>query len=123
MANLNICSLNVRGLRNKNKRNVLFEWVKSKNFDVICLQETYCTPDFVNEFNRLWDGQVFHSCSNTSHSKGVAMLINTKQNLTIIEKVSDEYGRKMLVKMKINDEIFNDEPQIAYLNENHSLDP
>ena len=107
MPGLSICSLNVRGLRNSTKHNVLFEWLKSKKFDIICLQETYCTTDFVNQFNRHWDGPVFHSCSDSNHSKGVAILINPKQNVTVIEKVCDEYGRKLLVKIKINDEIFN----------------
>ena len=49
MENLQIVSLNVRGLQNKNKRNRIFQYFKTKKFDIILLQETYSTPQDENE--------------------------------------------------------------------------
>ena len=49
MENLQIVSLNVRGLQNRNKRNRIFQYFKTKNFDVILLQETYSIPEDENE--------------------------------------------------------------------------
>ena len=37
---LKFASLNVRGLRNIKKRRALFNSFKTKDFDIICLQET-----------------------------------------------------------------------------------
>ena len=44
MENLQIASLNVRGLQNKSKRNRIFQYFKSKKYGIILLQETYITP-------------------------------------------------------------------------------
>ena len=38
-------SLNVRGINNKIKRTGVFEWALSKKFDVVLLQECYCSKD------------------------------------------------------------------------------
>ena len=43
MENLQIVSLNIRGLQNQNKRNRIFQYFKTKTYDVILLQETYNT--------------------------------------------------------------------------------
>ncbi len=75
---LKVCTLNVRGMRSKVKRRRLFQWFKEKQFDIILLQETYCTLDFVNTFNRDWPGAVYHSVSTSAHSSGVAILLSTR---------------------------------------------
>ena len=48
MENLQIVSLNITGLQNKNKRNRIFQYFKMKKFDVILLQETYSTLEDEN---------------------------------------------------------------------------
>ena len=45
MENLNVVSLNLRGLQNTNKRNKIFQYFKIKKYDVILLQETYSTRE------------------------------------------------------------------------------
>ena len=45
MNNISICTLNVNGLRGKLKRKSIFDGLKKKKFDIICLQETYITDD------------------------------------------------------------------------------
>ena len=37
---INSLSLNVRGLQNRNKQNKIFQFLKTKKFDIILLQET-----------------------------------------------------------------------------------
>ena len=71
---LRLLSLNVRGMRG-GKRHEIFTWIKRKDYDVCLLQETYCTPDFVKTFRKGWKGPVFHSCSNSNHSRGVCILL------------------------------------------------
>ena len=38
---LKLLSLNVRGLRNVNKRRAIFSYLKSQKATIFCLQETY----------------------------------------------------------------------------------
>ena len=107
MEKLNILSLNVRGLRNRDKRKALFQWILDKKFDIVCLQETYCTQDFVQKFNRMWEGQVVHSFTDSCHSRGVCIIIKKHLTCNIIETLSDESGRKVITKLKSGDDIYS----------------
>ena len=46
----NIGSLNVRGLREKTKRNEMFTWLINMKLSIIFLPETHCT----SEIEDLW---------------------------------------------------------------------
>lgn len=41
MAELNIYTLNINGLKSKNHQLYLKEFIKDNNFDILCLQETH----------------------------------------------------------------------------------
>ena len=55
MENLQIASLNVRGLQNKNKRNRIFQYFQSKKYDILS-RETYSTVQDENEWKKEWEG-------------------------------------------------------------------
>ena len=40
---LQLVTINVNGLRDNRKRELVFNWLVSKKYDCICLQETHCT--------------------------------------------------------------------------------
>ena len=101
MDNLHCVSLNVRGLRG-NKRHTIFKWLNDKKVDVCLLQETFCTASFSNVFDKNWKGKIIHSYSNTSHGRGVCMLLRKDLECTIIDTTTDDQGRFILVNMKIN---------------------
>ena len=71
---LSVCTLNVRGLRESQKRQTVFHWLKQQNTDLICLQETYCTRNIVTKFDKEWNGKKFHCLSTSSHKCGALML-------------------------------------------------
>ena len=75
-----LLSLNVRGIRNYDKRKAIFLWISKQNADVIFLQETYSTT----EVELQWKGEIFFA-HGSEHSKGVMIL--TKEGLDI--KISD----------------------------------
>ena len=52
MENLQIVSFNVRGLQNKNKRNRIFPYFKTKKYDVILLKETYSTQQHEHQWKK-----------------------------------------------------------------------
>ena len=50
MAELNICTFNVKGLANRSKRRRIFEWLKQQqHFDICILQELRCKKENVIE--------------------------------------------------------------------------
>ena len=106
MDHINCATLNVRGLRKKSKRESLFAYLNSKNINIACLQETYCTQDFSEMFNRNWDGDVFHSFASSSHCKGVCILINLKCEYKVLNIHKDDDGRKLLLNIMIDDKMY-----------------
>lgn len=70
-----IVSLNARGIRDFYKRKSIFTWIEIQKADIVFLQETYSTPEVVNEWKFQYRGQMFHS-HGSNHSRGVLVLIN-----------------------------------------------
>ena len=84
---LNIISLNVHGIRGKNKRKSLFRELKSQNYDIVALQETYLTENDKNMLELEWGGKV-HLSEGTNHSKGIVTLFSKKIDNFEISEVS-----------------------------------
>ena len=55
----NIGSLNVRGLREKTKRNEMFTWLKNMKLSIIFLQETHCTSEIEDLWKTEWGNDGF----------------------------------------------------------------
>ena len=100
---LRLVSLNVRGLRSNKKKFEIFRWVKDKKYDICLFQETFCTEDFKHNFQRGWKGKIIHSCSNSSHGRGVAILLREGLQGELIDTYSCENGRIALINIKILD--------------------
>ena len=103
---MNITTINVRGLNNPNKRTTILHWLKCKSIDIVCLQETFSTKDSVKVLFQDWDGPSFHSVSNSSHSKGVSILIKKDFQCDIISHHEADDGRKVLINIKHNDQVY-----------------
>jgi exonuclease III len=107
MANkLKCCTLNVRGLNNNNKRRKIFSFLDKNQFDIVFLQETYCTSKAESVFNKNWDGKCFHSISDSSHSRGTMILFNKSLNIKVMNKHCDIYGRKLLLNVEIDKNVY-----------------
>ena len=76
MSEFKVVSLNVRGMHKK--RFTVYEWLSAQRFDLILLQETYCTVEYSSKFKKGWAGDIFHSHSKSNHSSGVCILIKKK---------------------------------------------
>ena len=97
MTGLNLISVNVRGIRNNDKRRNIFEWVRRKRGNVVLLQETYSTPDIEDSWKRDWGGQMYFS-HGTNHSKGVLVLLAPGLNINMDQVKKDEDGRYVFIK-------------------------
>lgn len=104
---IHVLTLNVRGLRERTKRISLFKWLNDLDADVIFLQETHVTQSFVSEFNQDWSGKAFHGVTDSSHSRGVAILIKNKINFNLINIHSDNEGRKIFLNCEIDKNNFS----------------
>ena len=58
---LHILTLNVQGIRDKNKQRRLFEWCKNQKADVTFIQETHLTPELFSSFDRKFNSIQFNS--------------------------------------------------------------
>ena len=111
MANKNIqlLSLNVRGLRDNMKRRNIFQWLKDKNPDIVFLQETHChLKKDENQWSKEWSGAKTYNywSLGTSRSKGVAILLSKnlcERNITVTNVVIDPNGRSIKLIIQIND--------------------
>lgn len=74
MSGLKVASINVRGLNRKLKRKSIFN--KCKQYDVICLQETYITKERFEEWKKDWPGSMVYTSSGSVHSRGQIILLN-----------------------------------------------
>ncbi len=101
---LHIGTINARGLNNTKKRLSLSEWAKVGNLDIILIQETYCTSRFSSVFNRLWKGEIYHSHTDSKHSRGVCIMINHKFNCKVLSYHYDDKGRKLLLNFEYGDD-------------------
>ena len=77
---IKIISLNVRGLRDENKRRSVFNYYRSRA-DILCLQETHCSQDIESCWGSEWGG-IYIFANGESNARGVAILI--KKNTPIM---------------------------------------
>ena len=103
---LSVCTLNVRGLRENQKRQTVFHWLKQQNTDLICLQETYCTSNNVTKFEKEWNGKSCHCLSTSSHKCGVSILTSKRLDIEVKDVHFDKCGRKILINCNIQNENF-----------------
>ena len=61
---LNLLTINFRGMRNKKKRDSTFKWIKRQKSDIIFIQEAYCMENDVDTWKKEWGGE--ESCLHSS---------------------------------------------------------
>ena len=97
---LSMLSYNVRGLKDKTKRAGIFNWLQSKNSDILLLQETHChLKKDETKWSGEWEGKCFWS-KGTSRSKGVAILFKPGFKSDIVKVNTDSNGRYIIIYVK-----------------------
>ena len=102
-------TLNVRGLLDVKKRNKFLLWLKHQNSDIIFLQETYFKKENIDKINvccKEHGFTAFHSLSDSSHSRGVSILVSEKIDHEVTEYKCDTTGRMILLSIKIGENCF-----------------
>ena len=94
---LHFISLNVRGLRNRLKRNKIFLWLKNQKCDIAFLQETFWLENIEQSVKMDWKGQCFFD-HGTNHSKGVAILVREGLSLNLLSAHCKRDGRAIIIR-------------------------
>ena len=100
MDNLKIFSQNCRGLRDNSKRKDVFEYIRSKNFNIYCLQDTHFADDIEHVVRSQWGFECI--CSHgSSDSRGVCILLNNNFEYKLSEKITDTEGNYIILNIEI----------------------
>ena len=65
-----VSSFNCRGIRNKNKRILIFNWLITSYPGIIFLQETHSAKEDENQGQQEWNGKIFYSHGTTNSKQG-----------------------------------------------------
>ena len=57
MDKLKLLTFNAKGLKDDDKRQNVFHWLKSKNIDIMYIQEAHCEADTIKKWEDEWGGK------------------------------------------------------------------
>ena len=99
-----VCSLNVRGLGSKLKRDQVFHWLKEQNKSIYLLQETHLNVQDKSKWENEWEYKSFFS-GNKTNSEGVCILLNKLFACDITDYTDIIPGRLHAIGIKIDDKL------------------
>lgn len=100
MSNIQIFSMNCRGLGDQHKRRDILSFLKQSNYDVFFLQDTHLTGRSSIFLDTLWRGKCFHSFYS-SNSRGTSILFKAASPFEFLGNISTEDGNFVAVKVKL----------------------
>ena len=77
-----------------------FMWLNERKYDIIFLQETYCTVEVEDTWRTQWRGKLFSS-HGTNHSCGVMVLVRSDLDFNLKSVEVDVQGRYVLVEADV----------------------
>jgi exonuclease III len=103
--NLDLMSLNVRGMQTQKKRKSFFVWLDKFKKQILLLQDTHSTVFDENDYKNFWGHSIFFS-HGSSNSRGVVTII--PKTINSINKLyyCDLEGRLLIVELIMNETIY-----------------
>lgn len=97
---LKVVSCNCQGLNSAEKRRDVFDYLKSKRYNIYCLQDTHFVAQDEPKIRNEWGGECIFN-SFTSNQRGVAILFSKDLEFKIIKTVQDENGNMLCLEILI----------------------
>ena len=72
-------------------------WLNERKYDIIFLQETYCTVEVEDTWRTQWQGKLFSS-HGTNHSCGVMVLVRSNLDFNLKSVEVDTQGRYVVME-------------------------
>ena len=104
MTDIRIMSYNVQGLQSTEKIIDVFEYIKSKNYDIYCLQDTHFTVENEKQIIDQWGNSNSIFSHFKSNARGVAILFSKSLDYKIHRKIIDDSGNFIIVDMNIHNQ-------------------
>ena len=102
---LKILSVNCQGLGSMEKRLDLFNYLKQKQCQIYCLQDTHTTKTSENFFRSQWNSECLFS-SGSSNARGVAILFSKNLEYEIHNHISDPEGNYLIADISVEQNRF-----------------
>ena len=102
MDSIIIESINCRGLRNKQKRNDIFNKAVKERVNILCLQETHLIDEDINTLKNEWNVHYIIGGSE-KNAGGTLIALDSNFEHKIHEEVTLEKGRIIIVDIEITD--------------------
>ena len=96
-----VCCVNVRGIRQVEKRRDVLNYLRSLRCGLYCLVDTHFTAEMVSMVRSDWGGEVLISCG-TANSRGVAVLLNPSAAVLIHGFESDCHGNYIIMDIEFD---------------------
>lgn len=97
---ITIGSYNCSGLADFKKRLTVFSWLKEKNHQIFCLQETHSIISDEAQWRDEWEGPIFFS-HGSRRSKGVMILFKKQLDFMMISSQTDNHGRWIILNINV----------------------
>ena len=97
-----LCSYDVKGLGKKQKRNMIFQWLKDNKVDICLIQEAHYTGTVKESWAKEWEGELFFS-GNSSKNAGVGILLNDNLSIKINNMTEILEGRILTPDIVLNE--------------------
>ena len=102
---LKILSVNCQGLGSMEKRLDVFNYLKQKQCQIYCLQDTHTTKMSENFFRSQWNSECLFS-SGKSNARGVAILFSKNLEYEIHSHISDPEGNYLIADISVEQNRF-----------------
>ena len=99
---VNLATYNVNGLADSKKRTKVFNYLQSKIYDIVCIQETHSTKNMEKIWRSQWGGQIIFS-HGESNARGCAILFKKRLKIKINYVISACDGRYIIVDLHVKD--------------------
>ena len=101
-----LISVNAEGLRSPDRRKTAFSYFLRHRLDIILLQETHWTVDMEMQIKLEWNGDVIFN-HGTNNARGVAILIHSRLDYTVIQTRGDNEGRVLNILLNLDGHALN----------------
>lgn len=100
---IRVASVNCRGIQSVKKRNDVLHYLKNKNFQILCLQDTHWTRENLREIYPLWNRECILNGTKTN-SRGVAILFGPDIEYKIEHTYMDDNGNMICLDLLISND-------------------
>lgn len=98
-------SANCRGLGDKNKRLDVFDYMKSKNYSIVCLQDIHIAPGMEDIVRTEW-GYEAVICPYRSNARGIGIFFNNNFEYSIKKVKTGASKGYVIIELEITDKTF-----------------